>query len=103
MKSFKGLNGTLVLRPTGVAIIRENMLATTFHNAGETEIPYNNISKVEVVPGSVLNGYICIVENGCECPSNVFSAMKDENTIIFRFTKNLQVIKIKQQIEDRIW
>ena len=32
MKSFKGLNGTLVLRSTGVAIIRENMLATTFHN-----------------------------------------------------------------------
>ena len=61
MKSFKGLNGTLVLRSTGVAIIRENMLATTFHNAGEIEIPYGNISDVEVVPGSVLNGYICIV------------------------------------------
>ena len=51
MKSFKGLNGTLVLRSTGVAIIRENMLATTFHNAGEIEIPYGNISEVEVVPG----------------------------------------------------
>lgn len=102
MKSFKGLNGTLALRPTGVAIIRENMLATTFHNAGEIEIPYGNISDVEVVPGSVLNGYICIVENGYGCPSNVFSAMKDENTVIFRFTKNLQAAKMKQQIEDRI-
>ncbi len=102
MKSFKRLNGTLDLRPTGVAIIRENMFATTFHNAGEIEIPYGNISEVEVVPGSVLNGYICIVENDYGRPSNVFSAMKDENTVIFRFTKNLQATKMKQQIEDRI-
>lgn len=102
MKSFKGLSGTLVLRPTGVAIIRENMLATTLHNAGEIEIPCGNISEVEVVPGSVLNSYICIVENGYGCPSNVFFAMKDENTAIFRFTKNLQTTKMKQQIEDRI-
>ena len=83
MKSFKGLNGTIILRTSSVAIVRENMLGTTFHNGGEIEIPYSNISEVDVVPGSLLNGFICIVENGYGSPSNVFSAMKDENTIFF--------------------
>lgn len=54
MKSFKGLNGTIILRDSGVAIVRENMLGTTFHNGGEVEIPYSNVSEVEVVPGALL-------------------------------------------------
>ena len=100
MKSFKGLNGTIILRDSGVAIVRENMLGTTFHNGGEVEIPYSNVSEVEVVPGALLNGFICIVENGYGSPSNVFSAMKDENTIIFRLTRNGQAKKMKRQIEE---
>ena len=102
MNSFKGLNGTIILRNSGVAIVRENMLGTTFHNGGEVEIPYSNISEVEVVPGALLNGFICIVENGYGSPSNVFSAMKDENTIIFRLTRNGQAKKMKRLIEERL-
>ena len=102
MKSFKGLNGTIILRNSGVSIVRENMLGTTFHNGGEIEIPYSNISEVDVVPGSLLNGFICIVENGYGSPSNVFSAMKDENTIIFRLTKNGPAEKMKRLIEARL-
>jgi hypothetical protein len=102
MKSFKGLNGTIILRDSGVAIVRENMLGTTFHNGGEVEIPYSNVSEVEVVPGALLNGFICIVENGYGSPSNVFSAMKDENTIIFRLTRNGQAKKMKRLIEERL-
>lgn len=102
MKSFKGLNGTIILRNTGIAIIRDNALGTTFHNAGELEIPYENVSHVVVVPGSLLNGYICIVENEYGSPSGVFSAMKDENTVIFRLTKNLKAEKMKRLIEARI-
>lgn len=102
MKSFKGLNGTIILRDSGVAIVRENMLGTTFHNGGEVEIPYSNVSEVEVVPGALLNGFICIVENGYGSPSNVFSAMKDENTIIFCLTRNGQAKKMKRLIEERL-
>lgn len=102
MKSFKGLNGTIILRDSGVAIVRENMLGTTFHNGGEVEIPYSNVSEVEVVPGALLNGFICIVENGYGSPSNVFSAMKDENTIIFRLTRKGQAKKMKRLIEERL-
>ena len=102
MNSFKGLNGTIILRDSGVAIVRENMLGTTFHNGGEVEIPYSNVSEVEVVPGALLNGFICIVENGYGSPSNVFSAMKDENTIIFRLTRNGQAKKMKRLIEERL-
>lgn len=102
MKSFKGLNGTLQLRNDNIAIIRENILGTTFHNAGETVIPYENICKVAVIPGSILNGYITIVERGYSSPSSIFTALKDENTIIFRLTKNMQAKKIKRLIEERI-
>lgn len=83
MKSFEELNGTIILRNTGVEIIRDSALGTTFHNAGELEIPYESVSHVVVVPGLLLNGYICIVENGYGSPSGVFSAMKDENAVVF--------------------
>ena len=102
MKSFKGLNGTIILRDSGVAIVRENMVGTTFHNGGEVEIPYSNVSEVEVVPGALLNGFICIVENCYGSPSNVFSAMMYENTIIFRLTRNGQAKKMKRLIEERL-
>ena len=46
MKSFKGLNGMIILRNSGVAIIRDNALGTTFHNAGELESPYESVSHV---------------------------------------------------------
>ena len=61
-----------------------------------------DIDEVVVVPGSLLNGFICIVESGYGSPSNVFSAMKDENTIIFRLTKNGQAEKMKRLIEARL-
>lgn len=102
MKSFTGLNGTIILRNSGVAIIRENMLGTVFHNCSEVEIPYFNISKVKVIPGSLLNGFICIVENGHCGPSNIFSALKDKNTVIFRLTKNKQAENLKQLIETKL-
>ena len=102
MESFKGLNGTIILRNSGVAILRKNMLETTFHNAGEVEIPYANINEVKVVPGSLLNGFICIMKKGYGSPSNVFTALKDENTIIFRLTKNGQAEKIKRLIEAKL-
>lgn len=102
MKSFKGLNGTIKLTDSGVEITRDNMLGTTFHGEGTIEIPYDNISEVAVVPGGVLNGYICIVEEGYGCPSNVFAAMKDENTVIFRITKNMRASRIKKSIESKL-
>ena len=102
MKAFKGLNGTVILHQSCVCVVRDNMLGTTFHDAGVTEIPYGNISEVAVVPGAVLNGFLCIVEHGYGSPSNIFSAMKDDNTIIFRFTKNAQAWKLKRLIEARL-
>ncbi len=61
MKSFKGLNGTIILRTSGVAIVRENMLGTTFHNGGEVEIPYCNIDEVVVVPEMDLSALLRVV------------------------------------------
>ncbi len=102
MKAFHGLNGAIVLGDTCVSILREKFLATTFHNGGETQIAYSDISRVVVIPGSLLNGFICIVEKGYRSPSNVFSALKDENTVIFRFTQNGKAEKMKRLIEARL-
>lgn len=99
MKSFKGLNGTIYLNASGVSIVRDTSISTTFHKLSEVEIPYANISKVNLVHGAALNGYISIVEHGYGSPSSIFSALKDENTVIFRFTKNLSAEKMKRLIE----
>lgn len=102
MNTFKGLNGTIVLGSTGVSIIRDTMLGTAFHNGGETLIPYSRISEVVMVPGSLTNGYLCIVETGYGSPGSIFSALKDENTVIFRMTKNAPARKMKRLIEAKI-
>lgn len=102
MKTFKGLNGTIELTDIDVQISRDNMLGTTFHSEHTIKIPYNNIRDIILVPGGLLNGYICIVEEGCAYPSNVFVAIKDENTVIFRMPKNLQASRLKQAIKSRL-
>lgn len=102
MKGFKGVNGTLQLRREGVAIIRDRVLDKGFHEPGEVLIPYGNICDVKVVPGSLVNGYICVVTEGSSSPSSVFKALKDNHTVIFRLTKNIQAENIKRLINDKI-
>lgn len=102
MTSFKGLNGTILLKENSLSIIRESGIDTTFHKKGVIEISYSCIDGVMLELGSLVNGYITIIEKGSTCPSSIFSAMKNDNTVIFRCTKNGQAEKIRALIEKNI-
>lgn len=88
MNRFRGINGTLILTSNSVLVLRERGIDNIFHDYEEIEIPFSNISDVKVALGSVINGYISIIEIGNHKPSGIFKAMKDEHTIIFRMFKN---------------
>ena len=98
VKSFKGLNGKIVIKEDYVSIVREAMIDSTFHEKGEIKIPYAQIKEIEVVPGGILNGYITIFDGKVSKPLTIFSALKNEKTIIFRMTKNGEAEKIKREI-----
>lgn len=101
MECFKGLNGTLILYDDHISIIRNGFLATTFHKLDEIQIFYCDISSVTFYPGSLVNGYICIEKKETKSPTNIVNAIKNDYTIIFRFTKNEQAKKIKRHIEEK--
>ncbi|MDO4474989.1 MAG: hypothetical protein Q4B75_10125 [Eubacteriales bacterium] len=102
MKKFRGINGTLILKDDSVLVLREKGIDGTFHDVSEIEIPYSTIEDVEIVPGGLINGYICIVNSGINSPSNIFKAMKNDNTVIFRIFKNDQAIKFAEELKSRI-
>ena len=85
-----------------VLVLREKWIDDTFHDYSEIEIPYENIEDVEVVPGGVVNGYICIVESDCAAPSNIFKAMKNDNTVIFRMFSNGKAERFADALRSRI-
>lgn len=102
MKKFRGINGTLIIQDDSVLVLREKGIDGTFHDTAEIEIPYSNIEDIEVVPGGLINGYICIVNSDKNVPSNIFKAMKNDNTVIFRVFKNDQAIKFAEELKRRI-
>ena len=100
MKSFSGLNGILYLYDDSVLIIRDSSLGKLFHNKNkQIMIPYKQIRAVEFSPGALVNGYISIVDMDHYAPKNIFSAIKDDSTVIFRFFKNREAEEIKSEIE----
>lgn len=102
MVKFRGLNGTLILNEDSVLILREKGLDETFHDIQKIEIPFSNIKEIEVVQGGITNGYICIVDSDCCAPSNVFKAMKNDNTVIFRVFKNALAERFAEELRRHI-
>ena len=102
MKSFRGINGTLILKDDAVVILLEKGIDGTFHKHPEIEIPYHNIQEVKVSLGGITNGYICIVNTDCNSPSNIFKAIKNDNTVIFRIFKNSSAEKFAKKLRSLI-
>lgn len=102
MRSFKGLNGTMVLNDFEVLIKRESTFEQLFHGKGGMEIPYSSVKEVIFVPGTLVNGYISIIQSDGKRPSNIFEAMKSDNTVVFRLTKNRHAKMIKKLIEEKM-
>ena len=99
MRQFKGLNGTIVLYDGHLIILREGFLANAFHKSSQVQVSYGDIKRVEVVYGSLINGYLRIVTEEKGRSFHIVSAMKDDGCVIFRFTKNKQAEQMKEWIE----
>lgn len=102
MKSFRGINGTLILKDDAVLVLREKGIDGTFHEHTEIEIPYYDIQEIKVSLGGIINGYICIVDTDSNSPSNIFKAMKNDNTVIFRIFKNSAAEKFAKELRSII-
>lgn len=102
MMEFQGLNGRIIFDEKHIRILRENSIDSVFHKKREKKILYADIKEIVFVPGSIINGYICCVEKEKKAPTGIASAMRDENTIIFRMFKNKEAKKIVQNHLNKI-
>lgn len=101
MRQFKGLNGTIVLYDRELVIEREGFLGEVFHKRRAVRVAYGDIKRVEIVYGSLINGYLRIVTEEKGRSFHITSAMKDDGSVIFRFTKNKQAEQMKRWIEEQ--
>lgn len=102
MKCLKGVNGKIIIRNRYVLISRDRFVDALFQQIGEIRIPYKEIVDVRIVRGGILNGYITIVGNNSKLPVSIFSALKNENTVIYRMTKNHEVKKLRKEILENV-
>lgn len=102
MDRFRGINGTILLGENSLEILREGSLDRTFHNIKRLEIPYSSIEEIKVVPGSLINGYISIIHRGENGPRGLVSAIRDENSVMFRMFKNMQAERFAQKIRAKL-
>ena len=102
MRSFYGLNGRVSIEDNAVILTRESKFDEIFHELGVFSIPVSQITKVIYSPGSVTNGYMSFLRKGDRRPISVFTALKNKNTIIFRFTKNEEAKEIADYVKSLI-
>ena len=50
----------------------------------------------------IANGYMAFLRKGDKRPHSVFSALKNENAIIFRFTKNRIAKELVNLVKERM-
>lgn len=102
MKRFTGLNGSITVSGNSVVLSRERKLDGVFHELGSREIPISQIEKVVFSEAGLTNGFLAILRKGDKRPRSVFSAIKNENAIIFRITKNEQAQEMAEYVKSLI-
>lgn len=102
MMSFVGLNGSVFVDERGISLTRKSRLDGAFHDLGTLKIPYEQIVKVVFAKGGLTNGYMAFLRKDDKRPHSVFSALKNDSAIIFRFTKNDSAKEIVDLIKERI-
>ena len=85
---FRGLNGTVEIKNDEVIIIRNRFLDGIFLKKGIYHIKKNEISKVVYKKGGLTNGYITIARDNDIIPGSIFTAIKCNNSVVFRFPQN---------------
>ena len=102
MRLFTGLNGSISVGEIGVSLTRQAKIDGIFHELGTMVIPYEEIDKVVFSKGGLTNGYMVFLRKGEKRPHSVFSAIKNEHAIVFRFTKNKSAKEIVNIVKTRI-
>lgn len=103
--SLKGVNGQLYIFEDKVVIERKGILGFLLIGlAGSKTIPMNSIMSVQFKEGtSITNGFIQFgILGGKENRSGLFSATRDENTVMLNKKYNATARRIKEYIEQKI-
>ena len=85
---FRGLNGTIEVMDNALVIKREKMLDGFFHEKGSFTIPFSAINRIHFIRGGLTNGYLALERRSKRVPRTVFTALNNDDVIIFRMTKN---------------
>lgn len=106
-KEYKGYNGTLILKDSGVVIKRgvKGFLLGGGMLRGEKSIPYSSIVAVQLKKAGVLAGYMQLtLMGGSEAKGGVWQSATDENTINFHaYGKNNALFaEAKEMVEQKI-
>jgi hypothetical protein len=104
-KEYKGYNGTLILRDTGIIIKRgvKGFLLGGGFLRGDKTIPYSSIVAVQLKKAGFTAGYLQLtLSGGSEAKSGLFQSAKDENSVNFYQGKNKDFEEAKDLIEKYI-
>ena len=106
-KEYKGYNGTLILKDSGVVIKRgvKGFLLGGGMLRGEKSIPFSSIVAVQLKKAGIVAGYIQLtLMGGSEAKGGLWQSATDENTINFQaFGKNNELFaEAKELVEEKI-
>lgn len=99
---IRGKNGTLVVYPDKVAILRDHLLARAIRRGGDREIYVRNITSIELKRPGLTSGFLHFSHaGGRPFRDNAFSIEQDDNTITFN-TGYDEYLEAKEYVERRI-
>lgn len=100
MVHFRGIDGNIIIdKEKGqIFIERSKMIDFVFHDKKKIVISTKAIKNIEMRKAKVVNGYISIITESNNMPSNIYMAMKNNYTVIFRFNKNVEAMKFVEEL-----
>lgn len=96
IKTFRGINGTIVVFQDRVEILREGFLSI---GRGNSVIPLSQISNIYVYNGNILQaGYIQILTAGQTNSEDLNSALKADNAVAFKRNDRTKIAELKNVV-----
>ena len=99
---FRGLNGTIEVVDDKIRIIREKLLDGAFHKKGTFVFPLSSVIMMHYHKGGITNGFLTLERKGSKLSKSVFSAMKNDDAIIFRMMKNEEAEAFSKYVNDAV-
>lgn len=96
IKTFRGINGTIVVFQDRVEILREGFLGI---GRGNSVIPLSQISNIYVYNGNILQaGYIQLLTAGQANSKDLNSALKADNAVTFNRGDRTRIAELKNVV-----